>query len=70
MASSRTPNQEKALKWYGEKYQLRPQLSAHPVYYFVEKSSGNHITRNILHITREWDDDRQASKRRNSGKLA
>lgn len=38
--SNRTPNQEKALAWYCEKNDLIPQLSIHPVYYFLDKRGG------------------------------
>jgi len=61
--SSRTPNQEKALAWYCEKNNLRPQLSAHPVYYFLDKSD-NESTRDIQHIVAEWKAQRKNEKRR------
>lgn len=65
----RTPNQEKALKWYCEKNNLKPQLSSHPVYYFINEY-GKQVTANIQSIVREWDDDRKAKKKRGEGQLA
>jgi hypothetical protein len=62
MRSSRTPNQEKALKWYVEKHHLTPQLSAHPVYYFVDKGTGKEKKVNISHIVADWERMRKVNK--------
>lgn len=60
--STRTPNQEKALAWYCEEHNLMPQLSTHPTYYFVDKSTGEKSEKNIHSILREWEDWRSADK--------
>lgn len=58
---TRTPNQNKALKWFCDKYRLKPQLSTHPTYYF-RNENGDEVTHSIIHITAEWDRDRKTKK--------
>lgn len=58
----RTPNQDKALGWYLEKHNLMPQLSTHPVYYFVDKD-GNKSQDNIHNILGAWEKMRKQEKK-------
>lgn len=65
--SSRTPNQEKALAWYCQQHNLKPQLSAHPVYTFTNEKGGTE-EHNIQHIVADWErwreEERKSNKRR------
>jgi hypothetical protein len=65
--SSRTPNQDKALAWYCQTNNLKPQLSAHPVYFFTNEK-GKTEERNIQHIVADWErwreEERKSNKRR------
>jgi hypothetical protein len=69
MAARRTPTEDKALAWWCSKNNLVPQLSTHPVYYFVDKSTGEESNRNIKNLTtefkRERDQEKRESKRKN-----
>lgn len=59
--SSRTPNQEKALRWFVETNDLVPQLSTHPVDYFKDRE-GNERKEYISHIVMNWETERKAKK--------
>lgn len=60
--ASRTPNENKALRWYVENNGLRPQLSSHPYYYFTD-TAGEQKRVNILHIVADWERWRKDEKR-------
>lgn len=59
---TRTPNQDKALKWFCEVNGLKPQLSSHPLYYFTDED-GNQQKHLMSHIMGDWERDRQEKKR-------
>lgn len=59
----RTPNQDKALKWYIDTNNLRVQLSAHPIYFFLD-SKGNEQKRNIINIHMNWEEWHKNEKKR------
>lgn len=58
----RTPNMEKALRWFCEEYDLIPQLSTHPIYYFKDKD-GVEEKHNIFVIVGAWERMRKEEKR-------
>lgn len=43
----------KAIKWYAETYDLKPQLSAPPTMYFKD-AQGREVTHNLGAIVLEW----------------
>jgi hypothetical protein len=51
--SRRTPSREKAIAWYADHYKLKAQISAHPVYRFVDKK-GLTIEEDIWHIVEKY----------------
>lgn len=61
--SRRTPNQDKALVWYVGEHKLKPQLSTHPVYYFVDKN-GNEQKVLMAHMMADWERMRLAKKKK------
>jgi hypothetical protein len=57
--SSRTPNQEKALAWFCQEKDYKPQLSTHPTYYFTTKT-GKTVEHSITSIVLQWQKMRDA----------
>lgn len=60
--STRTPNQEKALRWFCETNELRPALSVHPKYDFYDHD-GKLQTHHITHIVKAWEEQREIDKK-------
>ncbi len=58
-----TAKQYKAIKWYAEKEELRPQLSAYPTVYFLNKD-GVTVKENILSLTTAYEGREKREKRK------
>lgn len=58
----RSPLQDKAIAWFAEQNGLKPQMSAHPVYYFVDEN-GVEQHHNILNLVAQFERWRVENKR-------
>ena len=63
MKSKLKPSQWKAMQYYIEKHNLKPQLSAYPIMQFLNEK-GESEAHHIDHIVMEYNRDKKEAKKK------
>lgn len=63
----RTPNEDRALAWYMKQNNLKPKLSAYPIYYF-DNEAGEEESVNVVSLVPQFKAWRKEQKNANRPK--